>query len=194
MSLHIAHGCPHTGQPRTHSQARIGTTTAAVGVSAWLARVGASVCYVEAHAGGCLAALARGYEMEEEAGGWQFEGVHYRSTEPQEDVNFVVYDLGNELAEKRELLESADIKLLICGTKPYELGFTVRLQASLAGSHAHLLCPFVAEGMKDELADALQNDYHKVMFLEYQPELTDSDGNGKQYKNVIAKYITGCMD
>ena len=48
--------------------------------------------------------------------------------------------------------------------------------------------------MKDELADALQNDYHKVMFLEYQPELTDSDGNGKQYKNVIAKYIAGCMD
>ena len=62
-------------------------------------------------------------------------------------------------------------------------------QASFAGIHAHLLCPFVAEGMKDELADALQNDYHKVMFSEYQPELTDSDCNAKQYKNVIARYI-----
>lgn len=36
-----------------------------------------------------------------------------------------------------------------------------------------------------------QNDYHKVMFSEYQPELTDSDCNGKQYKNLIARYITG---
>ena len=153
--------------------------------------MGASVCYVEAHAGGHLAALARGYEMEAEEGGWQFEGVHYRSAEPKEDVNFVVYDLGSNLAEKRELLENADIRLLVCVTKPYELGFTVRLQASLAGIHAHLLCPFVAEGMKDELAEALQNDYHRVMFSEYQPELTDSDANAKQYKNLIARYIAG---
>ncbi|WP_300566783.1 hypothetical protein [uncultured Acetatifactor sp.] len=173
------------------SQARIGTTTAAVGLCAWLARVGASVCYVEAHAGGHLAALARGYEMKAEEGGWQFEGVRYRSTEPKGDVNFVVHDLGSDFAGKRELLENADIKLLVCGTKPYELGFTVRLQASLAGIYAYLLCPFVAEGMKDDLAEALQNDYHKVMFSEYQPELTDSDCNGKQYKNLIGKYIAG---
>ncbi len=68
---------------------------------------------------------------------------------------------------------------------------TVRLQASLAGIYAYLLCPFVAEGMKNDLADALQNDYHKVMFSEYQPELTDSACNVKQYKNLIARYIAG---
>ena len=45
--------------------------------------------------------------------------------------------------------------------------------------------------MKDDLAEALQNDYHKVMFAEYQPELTDSDCNAKQYKNLIARYIAG---
>ena len=173
------------------SQSRIGVTTAAVGLSAWLARVGASVCYVEAHAGGHLAALARGYEMETEEEGWQFEGVHYRRMEPRADVNFVVYDLGSDLAGKKELVERADIKLLVCGTKPYELGLTVRQQASLAGIYAYLLCPFVAEGMKNDLADALQNDYHKVMFSECQPELTDSDCNAKQYKNLIAKYIAG---
>ena len=43
----------------------------------------------------------------------------------------------------------------------------------------------------DNLAEALQNDYHKVMFSEYQPELTDSDCNGKQYRNLIARYIAG---
>jgi hypothetical protein len=171
------------------AQSRIGTTTAAIGLSAWLARVGASVCYVENHTDGHLAALARGYEMEVEADGWQFERVHYRSSEPKEDVNFVVYDLGSNLAGKRELLERTDIRLLVCGTKPYELGYTVRLQTSFAGVHAYLLCPFVAEGMKDDLAEALQNDYHKVMFAEYQPELTDSDCNGKQYKSMVAKYI-----
>ncbi len=171
------------------AQSRIGTTTAAIGLSTWLARVGASVCYVENHTDGHLAALARGYEMEVEADGWQFERVHYRSSEPKKDVNFVVYDLGSNLAGKRELLEKADIRLLVCGTKPYELGYTVRLQTSFAGVHAYLLCPFVAEGMKDDLAEALQNDYHKVIFAEYQPELTDSDCNGRQYKTMVAKYI-----
>lgn len=107
------------------------------------------------------------------------------------DVNFVVYDLRSDLAGNKELVERADIKLLVCGMKPYELGLTVRQQASLVGIHAYLLCPFGAEGMKDDLADALQNDYHKVMFSEYQPELTDSDCNGKQYKNLIARYIAG---
>ena len=188
---HYRFDCKNVAVAVVGSQSRIGTTTTAVGLSAWLARVGASVCYVEAHAGDHLAALARGYEMEAETAGWQFEGVHYRSVEPKKDVNFVVYDLGSNFAEKRELLENADIKLLVCGTKPYELGFTVRLQASFAGIHIYLLCPFVAEGMKDDLAEALQNDYHKVMFSEYQPELTDSDCNGKQYKNLIARYIAG---
>ncbi len=188
---HYRFDCKNVAVAVVGSQSRIGVTTAAVGLSAWLARVGASVCYVEAHAGGHLAALARGYEMETEEEGWQFEGVHYRRMEPRADVNFVVYDLGSDLVGKKELVERADIKLLVCGTKPYELGLTVRLQASLAGIHAYLLCPFVAEGMKDDLAEALQNDYHKVMFSEYQPELTDSDCNGKQYKNLIARYITG---
>ena len=188
---HYRFDCKNVAVAVVGSQSRIGVTTAAVGLSAWLARVGASVCYVEAHAGGHLAALARGYEMEAEEDGWQFEGVHYRRMEPKADVNFVVYDLGSDLAGKKELVERADIKLLVCGTKPYELGFTVRLQASFAGVYAHLLCPFVAEGMKNDLAEALQNDYHKVMFSEYQPELTDSACNAKQYKNLIARYIAG---
>ena len=174
------------------SQPRIGTTTAAVGLCAWLARVGASVCYVEANTSGHLTALARGYEMETEQEGWRFEGVHYRREEPLRDVNFVVYDVGSDFAVKHGLLESAEIRLLVCGTKPHELGNTVRLQATLAKAHACLLCPFVAEGIKDDLAAALQNEYHNVMFSEYQPELTDSDCNAKQYRNMVARYITEC--
>lgn len=174
------------------SQPRIGTTTAAVGLCAWLARVGASVCYVEANTSGHLAALVRGYEMETEQEGWRFEGVHYRRGEPLGDVNFVVYDVGSDFAVKHDLLESAKIRLLVCGTKPHELGNTVRLQANLAGTHACLLCPFVTEGIKEDLAAALQNEYHNVMFSEYQPELTDSDCNAKQYRNMVARYITEC--
>lgn len=203
---HYRFDCKNIAVVVMGSQPRIGTTTAAVGLCAWLACAGASVRYVEANTSGHLAALARGYEMEAEPGGWHYEGVHYQNAESsgdgeerakengEDDVNFVVYDLGNDLTANRSLLERADIRLLICGTKPHELGHTVRLQTALAGIHAWLLCPFVAAESQDDLAAALQNEYHKVMFSEYQPELTDGGCNARQYRNVIARYIAGCGD
>ncbi len=188
---HYCFACRNVIVAVAGSQPGIGTTTAAIGLSAWLARVGASVYYVEANASGHLSMLARSYEMEAEEGGWQFENVHYRNTQPQEDTNFVVYDMGSDFTAKRELLRSADIRLLVCGTKPYELPHTVRLQSFLAETRAYLLCPFVAEGIKEDLTKALQNDYHKVIFSAYQPELTDSDSNAKQYRNLIGGYSAG---
>lgn len=171
------------------SQPRMGTTTTAIGLCVWLVRMGASVYYVEANKSGHLAALVRGYDMELETDGWKFEGVHYRRESPKEDTNFIVYDMGSSYSNQRERLEGADLRLLVCGTKPHELSFTIYLQRLLAGTYAYLFCPFVVDSMKGELAEVLQNDYHKVLFSEYQPELTNSDSNAKQFKTVIANYI-----
>ena len=171
------------------SQPRIGTTTAAIGFCTWLKSVGATVCYVEANTSGHLAMLARSYEMEQTQSGWQFEGVQYRRQPPEETVNFIVSDMGSML--QQELLGKANLPVLVCGTKPYELSAAVRLQKRIEATHAYLLCPFVQEASRDDLAQALQNDYHKVLFLEYQPEPTNGSVNAKQYKTMIANYIPG---
>lgn len=171
------------------SQPRMGTTTAAIGFCAWLRSVGATVCYVEANPSGHLATLARSYEMEQEADGWLFEGVHYRKSEPDEPVNFIVHDLGGIF--QSELISKAELPVLVCGTMPYELGAAVRLQKRFEGTHAYLLCPFVQEASRDDLAEALQNDYHTVLFLEYQPEPTNGSINAKAFKTMITKYIAG---
>lgn len=171
------------------SQARMGTTTAAIGFCAWLRSVGATVCYVESNQSGHLATLARSYEMEQTADGWLFEGVHYRRQMPEDSFQFIVYDMGGDASNA--LPEGMDIPALVCGTKPYELSAAVRLQKRFEGNHAYLLCPFVQEASRDDLAEALQNDYHKVLFLEYQPEPTNGSLNAKQYKTMIIKYITG---
>lgn len=171
------------------SQPRIGTTTAAIGFCTWLKSVGATVCYVEANTSGHLAILARSYEMEQTQSGWQFEGVQYRRQTPEETINFIVSDLGSTLPQ--ELLSKADLTVLVCGTKPYELGASIRLQKRIEATHAYLLCPFVQEASRDDLAQALQNDYHKVLFLAYQPEPTNGSVNAKQYKIMIADYIAG---
>ena len=48
------------------AQSRVGTTTVAVGLCVWLARVGASVCYVQVNQSGGLGVLAKGNGMEPE--------------------------------------------------------------------------------------------------------------------------------
>lgn len=62
----------------------------------------------------------RSYEMEQSQSGWQFEGVQYRRQPPEETVNFIVSDMGSTL--QQEFLGKADLPVLVCGTKPYELG------------------------------------------------------------------------
>lgn len=174
------------------SQPRMGATTTALGLCAWLRSVGAVVCYVEANTSGHLPLLAQSYEMEQGESGWTYEGISYRTEEPTDPaVNFIVYDAGNDLTAFTQSEIHADLLLLQCGTKPYELGYTLRLQKRFKTEYAYILCPFVSEDTKGDYADALQSDYHKLLFLDCQPDLMNGTSNAKQYKTMITKYIAG---
>lgn len=50
---------------------------------------------------------------------------------------------------------------------------------------------YLVEDSRGDVAEALQDDYHKVLFLDYQPEPTDGAANAKQFKTMITKYIAG---
>ena len=169
------------------AQPRIGTTTAAMGLCHWLQSVGAAVCYVENNENGHLPLLARSYGMEQSGDGWLYEGVQYRRSEPETPVHFIVRDMGSAAMT----LADADVLVMVCGTKPQELPYTAKLKRTQEGNHAHLLCPFVVEETREDVEAALQDDYHKVLFLDYQPEPTDGAANAKQFKRMITKYIAG---
>ena len=170
----------------TGSQPRIGVTTAAIGLCHWLQSVGATVCYVDESGGSILPLLARSYGMESDADGWLFEGVRYSSRVPSATVNFIVQDAGADTAP-----QSADVLALVCGTKVWEIPHTAKLKRTQEGNYAWLLCPFVLEANREDVVDALQDDYHKVLFLDYQPEPTDGAANAKQFKMMTTKYIAG---
>lgn len=171
------------------TQTRMGTTTVAMGLCHWLQSVGAAVCYMEKNENGHLPLLARSYGMEQSGDGWLYEDVQYRrqGQEPETPANFIVQDMGSTTTA----LADADVLALICGTKPQELPYTAKLKRAQEGNHAYLLCPFVVEETREDVADALQDDYHKVLFLDYQPEPTDGAANAKQFKMMIRKYIAG---
>ncbi len=172
------------------SQPRMGATTMAIGLSSWLAAVGASVCYVEENDSGILTTMAADYDMEPEGDGWRLDGVYYGNSPIKTPVNFIVYDIGYT-QNQSETAKTADTLLAICGTKPYELPRSMLLLKRLETIDATVLCPFTHEKVKDDYAAILQSDFHKVLFLEYQPEPTDGMSNAKAYKTMMTKYIAG---
>ena len=174
------------------SQTRMGVTTTAVSLCTWLESVGATVCYVEENDSHHLELLARSYGMEEQELGWQLGQVRYQTQETKENCNFIIYDIGYEWESKQELIEKADKLLVLCGTKPYELPFTGRLQRKCYGQQAYLLCPFVAEEQRGEVRKLLQKEAQQVLFLEYQPEpIIIEPRNQSVFETIIKEYITG---
>lgn len=172
------------------SQPRMGATTAAVGLSAWLAAAGASVCYVEESVNKILSAMAAAYEMKPDGEGWLLDGVRYGATPVCTTTNFVVHDLGH-MPDINGTVKGADLLLAVCGTKPYELSNSMLLLHRLEAVDAYVLCPFTDEKVRDDYAAILRSDFHKVLFLEYQPEPTDGISNAQQYQTMMTKYIAG---
>ena len=172
------------------SQPRMGATTTAIGLSAWLAAMGASVCYVEENGNKILSSMAAAYEMKPDGEGWLLDGVHYGAAPAGTASNFVIYDLGH-LPDMNETAKGADLLLAVCGTKPYELSNSLRLLHRLETVDTYVLCPFTHEKVRGDYAAILRSDFHKVLFLEYQPEPTDGMSNTKQYQTMMKKYIAG---
>lgn len=168
------------------SQSRIGTTTTALGFAAWLGSVGASVAYVEKNDSGIIPYLRDAYEMDEEAGGCRLEKVWYGMQAPDAGFHFLIEDYGASRPET-----DADILLLICGAKPYEIVHTMRLLEQYETKTAFVLCPFVEKALQDTYAEAFQTDCHKVLFLEYQPDCMNGNSNAKVFKNIVERYIAG---
>ena len=56
---------------------------------------------------------------------------------------------------------------------------------------AFVLCPFVESALQDTYVEVFQTDYHKVFFLEYQPDYMNGSPNAKIYKTIIERYIAG---
>lgn len=167
------------------SQRRMGTTTAALGLSAWLGSAGAAACYVEQDGSGIVSCLAEAYGMQPHGGGYRMENVRYGNEIPEGGYQFAVMDYGTGKAGKEDIL------LLVCGVKPYELKHTMEILRQYEDRQAHVLCPFVEESLREAYAAALGSERHRILFLEYQPDCMDGSPNRKIFKEIVRDYIAG---
>lgn len=168
------------------AQARIGTTTAALGLVNWLAEVGGRACYVEANGSGHMDSLTADYEMEPEDHGFVLDRVGYYPSQPEQEYSFIVTDYGTG-----EPSPGTDIMLLVCGTKPYELSYTQLFLERYENQKAIILFPFVDRPLWRVYEDAFSTDCHKVLFLKYQPDCLNGIPNGSIYKTIIKPCIAG---
>lgn len=114
------------------------------------------------------------------------EKMWYGEYAPEGNFHFLVEDYGIEKpGEKPEVLA------LVCGTKPYEIEATMNLLEKYETVPAFILCPFVEKTLQNTYAEAFQSEYHKVFFLEYQPDCMDGHPNERVYKNMIRRYLAG---
>ncbi len=170
---------------------RIGVTTVAIGMTSWLASVGAKVNYVEANGKSHLSYITKIYQMEQTDNGYREGNAYYCNREPIDTGNFIIYDFGNEYRNNMELVEEADILVLVCGTKPYELEETISLLKEFKTKKSYVLCSFVAEKNREIIKGVLETECHQIIFSEYQPDFLDGEVNSRQFKRMILNYIAG---
>ena len=142
------------------------------------------MCYVEANESGHMERMAVDYGMEADGRGYVLDGVGYYREQPGKDYQFIVTDFGMDGPQTMQ-----DILILVCGTKPYEIPYTIGLLEYYGEQEAVILLPFVAQGLRGTYAEAFQSDRHRVLFLDYQPDSLDGLPNAGQFKSIIKKYI-----
>lgn len=174
------------------AQSRIGATTTAIGLTSWLGSVGADVRYIEAGESRHLSGIAASYGMEPCEGGYLLDSIPFLATDTADfSGHFSVYDIGCGYARQKQLITQADVVIVCCGTKPYELNHTVSLLKDLDGTPLFVAMPFVDEGLRDSYYSLLFCDCHKALFLEYQPDFFDDTPNAATYRRIVQNYVTG---
>lgn len=170
------------------TQARIGTTTIAIGLTNWLSHSGASACYIEANTSECLRYMGRAFEMKEHEGGYMYEGAVYQYTEENAETHhfqFLIYDYGTQMPE-----EDFAFHILVCGIKPYELVYTIKAleRYDRESRECKKMFPFTDTEYRN-LVIELFREKDSLFFSEYQPNCFDFSPNRKVYFEMMKKYI-----
>jgi len=170
---------------------RAGVTNVAFNISNFLALSGAKVSYTEAKNGQSdLELVAKYYEFDNVSSEqFKYKNVdYYKNMKYGDDYNIQVFDLGcisNKMSF--EVFKAFDIRILVCGSKPYEISY-LDVIPNIKDYYTHLLLNYSAEQGRIKLR-LLERENLKVHFLEYAPSLFNEGANGQIYLKIFENYI-----
>ncbi len=151
------------------SESKLGATTVAFSFAAYLVSLGEENIEIKTNNGDAY------IEIENTA-----LDTTLKAQKKQGDAMITIYD--------GIPTPNADITIAICGTKRWELGSSAKLLFETPGERIVLL-PFVPESQREKFRSGLFGNIPNVLFLEYQPSLTEISGNLAVY-NEIAEFIS----
>lgn len=179
---------------------RIGTTTQALQIVKFLAMQNKSVCYVEMNGYNYLSVFPDMYDNiveDTSIGCIHFEGVQmYYKPQNIDDIikqeyDFIVYDFGVfSDANLVQFLEK-DIKIIVCGAKPYELYPMGDVFTQLDEKEVYYLFSFVHANDVLAVSTSMGSKCKYTFFPAYTPSLVNySSDNIKMHQSIFGKYLT----
>lgn len=145
------------------SESKLGATTVTFSLAAYLVSIGKKNIEIKTNNGDAY------IEIENSV----LETV--LKTSEKTNAKITIYD---------GLCSDSDVTIVICGTKRWQLGNSAKILVETSGDKIVLL-PFVPESQREKFKTGLFGGIPNVLFLEYQPSLTELDGNNRVYSEVV---------
>lgn len=179
------------------TQSRIGTTTQALQILAYLQMMGNRVCYVEMDHYGhhFVQDMQKAYEGVKIAGSCtlyeQMEFYEMAAIKEliKKDYNFIIKDFGaaDDPAFNQPSFLESDIRVFVCGAKPDELQKAYNIISNPLYDDARYIFSFVPKEDHAELKELMADSAASTFFADYAPDPFVYSGlNNSTYAAITA--------
>lgn len=166
------------------SQHRVGVTSTALNLASFLAGAGAKVCCGEAESS-FLPVLKEAYEVTEKVCGFRFAGIDF-GADPDVEYHFHITDCGVDT--DAQAFRTADLRILCGCTSFHELPRLAETMGRCTDLDYTVLCHFSPMQDRMDIAEELERQGKRCLFMEYAPALFDGRGNAGVYGELVKEY------
>lgn len=180
------------------TERRMGTTHQALLLTKFLHSVGFKVCYLEANKHKAIGLLEGVYDVEKDsknAGCISLDGVdmyygYIFSEVAAKGYDFFVFDFGSFEEIPPEVFLTKDIKIVVGGSKAWELAAYEKLYKEMSGyKDLNFILNFVADNEHRNMTQLLKQYKNRVHFSDYAPYLFEKGVNHHVYSKLFDGFI-----
>lgn len=169
---------------------RVGTTTKALNMASYLARIGAKVSYTEANENNHLEKIHSYFfpNIPINNNCFSREGVDYflYSNLPGDNYNFNIIDIGIINQRNKKIFGIGEVKVLCSGIKPYEIP---QLNSSLNMLENKDIFIILNDEETQRIKKSLPIDDDKIHSSKYASDLFNTDINNEIWRSILSDYV-----
>ncbi len=181
---------------------RIGVTTQAIQIIKYLKLIGKSACYLEANNRNQIKSMLDVYEAsikkhDKDIGMFECDNIHFYykpeniSKILENNYDFIIYDYANFNNLDLITYFEKDIKLIMVGTKPWEIQYLHLCLEKLENQNIEYLFSFSHENEHETVKEFMEDKASNTYFTNYTPDMFSIDTYTEDmYNQIFSKYIS----